>query len=166
MGEYLAWLRRLYEHPNSVLTPFGDEEELTDAFERAEDVRREAKRVDARFDQAWAVIDLSRHPEITSVTIPTAMTLVVMKPAFEYWLLSHFEEHDPALSLDQVQQRLGAHIEKYEGKLRNRENALYGSYDYAKAQHSPADQPTICDLIDAMHDSQLRFLGSPPPVHY
>ena len=166
IGEYLAWIRRILEHPSADLVAIEPGEPLESAFQRLEAHRLDSDQKKAKYDQAWAVLDSQWHPEkVDALPAPRLIHVVRVAPSFAHWLLSHFEEAPMELSVDEASTRLVSSIAGYDGSLRKRENALYGHFEEARERQAsapPADS-TICDLVDAMRASQQRFLGSELP---
>lgn len=160
MGEYLAWVRRIVEHPNADLMAIEEGETLEAAFKRIDAVRSDSGHKRATYNQTWAVIDSSQRPE--PIEPPRALNLVRVTPNFETWLLGHFR--DPGGVTD-LPLELKAHIEGFEGTLRYKENHLFGRFDTARVHEvSNGDGPTLCDLVDSMRESQRQFRGHSLPV--
>jgi len=161
MGEYLAWVRRIFEHPNADLMVIEQDESLEGAFRRVDAIRSDSGHKRAFYDQTWAVIDSSMRPG--PIDPPRALKLVSVAPSFEAWLLGHFRSPDGIADLPL---ELKKHIDGYEGTLRYKENSLFGRFETARANELKGDAPTLCDLVDAMRESQRQFLGHELPVAF
>lgn len=162
MGEYLAWVRRIVEHPNADLMEVEEGESLEAAYKRVDAVRSDSGHKRASYNQTWAVIDDSKRPE--PVEPPAALKLVRVTPNFEAWVLGHFRSPDGVADLTL---ELKEHIDEYDGSLRYKENALFGRFETARANEiSDEGSPTLCDLVDAMRESQRRFRGHERPVAF
>lgn len=161
MGEYLAWVRRVFEHPNSDLMALEEGESLNEAFMRVDAIRSDSGHKRAFYDQTWAVIDSSKRP--TPVEPPRSLKLVTVSPNFEAWLLGHFINPHGIADLPSELKR---HIDGYEGSLRYKENSLFGRFETARENEVNGAASTLCDLVDAMRESQRRFRGLDLPLAF
>jgi len=96
--------------------------------------QRENQRLKRRWsheDSAWAVYDGDEHIQHNPIVWHSAMSLAmkeniklaITNPAFEYWYLLHFRDHESNLSRQKAIQLLKEHIPDYE-----KSDILYSSH--------------------------------------
>jgi RloB-like protein len=120
---------------------------VTIARRRKKEADKEAvseKDENLRFDSVWAVFDVDEHPGIPraiEMARDHAINLCVSNPAFELWLLLHFQDQPGMKGRNDVRKLLHKYITNYDKRV-DYENYQSGYHLAVKRAHTLG----VCDL--------------------
>lgn len=162
--EYLEWLSKALNHPLLAIRRLDAVVSDEEAIRMASGVRRKELKKGTPYDETWCLRDardVDHLDELMALGEKYKVSVASTVPAFEAWLLSHFQDVDLASGADHV-----ASLEQHMPELSTAsyESNLRGKFDQAdeRAKGASPTTTTTHQLVEAILLSQSRFTNQPP----
>ena len=175
---YFEWVKRALRDAAlsiEISDSHGDPRHLVDVAkaareEAARDARRERDEY-LKFDSVWCVSDVDEHPrllEAVDAASRAGIHMAISNPAFELWVLLHFEDRTAFIDRGDAARRLRGYLPAYEKSVdcsqliglymtaRSRAQKLQAMHE-ANSSKLPDDNPAsgVWVLVDALLEAAL-----------